>query len=299
MVEIWKRWRRRAKKRCIQRQKGEVLYVLPHEQRAREWERGDLRWSPRVAGSRPWRVTYVVVRGLEFVQRQYGVIENIRAVARSDLSGEGICVGEGWSECYRNPEMLKTWTKAEGRVWREESMRRRLDEPGRLHGQEGHGVTGVSDDTRALGFHWHRFQAAPGLLQHSLTSPVVGKTQLTTDDDSFAPTSLLGRKDDFVTPSWSGLQEATTALSHSRSLGLPLSCLLSLGPGSGYMGLVGNEGAGQALMGIWWLISSVYCSENEVTSPFAWQLIDGHFLSICRVDVLFCEPSCLWAPSGF
>lgn len=62
----------------------------------------------------------------------------------------------------------------------------------------------------------------------------------------------------------------------------------------GDQGLRGKEEASQAIMGIWWLTSSVYCSEHEVTSPFAWQLMDERFLRLCAVDALLHGPS--WTP---
>lgn len=109
------------------------------------------------------------------------------------------------------------------------------------------------------------------------------------------PHTLAGQKQHFSYP--------FLRVAHgSPATTLSLCSLLSRGEGPGSMGtrgLGGKEEASQAIMGIPWLISSVYCSENEVTSPFAWQLIDEHFLSICRVDVLLHGPQCSWTPPGF
>lgn len=108
------------------------------------------------------------------------------------------------------------------------------------------------------------------------------------------PHTLGGQTWHFPTASWGWLE----------GVQLPVSlCHLSF-PRTrfwlhGDQELCGKEEASHTIMGIWWLISSVDCSENEVTSPFAWQLIDEHFLSICRVDVLFHRPSCSWTSSVF
>lgn len=104
--------------------------------------------------------------------------------------------------------------------------------------------------------------------------------QLDLDDSGFSPQALAGQKWHFLHP--------FLRVAHESPFSLP-AALLSLWRGlwlHGDQGLGGKEEASQAIMGIQWLISSVYCSENEVTSLFAWQLIDEHFLS--AAEELFC-----------